>query len=88
MESGTNTIPLRKLYLLSNYYKYSIDYIIRLSKTNNFEYLSNNIKLNVIRNNLSLLRKKENSSQKEVANFLKTATSIYTLYELRNILTY
>lgn len=26
-ELGTNTIPLRKLYLLSNYYKYSIDYI-------------------------------------------------------------
>ncbi len=35
-ELGTNTIPLRKLFELSNYYKFSINYIIELSKTNNY----------------------------------------------------
>ena len=85
-ELGTNTIPLRKLYLLSNYYKYSIDYITGLSKINNFEYSSNNIKLEVIGNNLRLLRKKSNLTQKDVATFLGIATSTYTLYELGTIL--
>ena len=85
-ELGTNTIPLRKLYLLSNYYKYSIDYITELSKINNFEYSSNNIKLEVIGNNLRLLRKKSNLTQKDVATFLGIATSTYTLYELGTIL--
>lgn len=85
-ELGTNTIPLRKLYLLSIYYKCSIDYITGVSKTNNFKYLNNNIKLKVVGNNLRILRKNQNLSQKEVANFLKIATSTYTLYELGNIL--
>ena len=85
-ELGTNTIPLRKLYLLSIYYKYSIDYITGVSKTNNFKYLNNNIKLKAVGNNLRILRKNQNLSQKEVANFLKIATSTYTLYELGNIL--
>ena len=85
-ELGTNTIPLRKLYLLSNYYKYSIDYITGISKTNNFEYLSNCIKLEAVGNNLQILRKEQNLSQKEVAKFLKVATSTYTLYELGKIL--
>lgn len=79
-ELGTNTIPLRKLYLLSNYYKYSIDYITWLSKINNFEYSSNNINLEVIGNNLHFLRKKSNLTQKDVATFLGIATSTYTLY--------
>ncbi len=85
-ELGTNTIPLRKLYLLSIYYKYSIDYITGVSKTNDFKYLNNNIKLKVVGNNLRILRKNQNLSQKEVANFLKIATSTYTLYEFGNIL--
>lgn len=85
-ELGTNTISLRKLYLLSNYYKYSIDYITGISKTNNFEYLSNCIKLEAVGNNLQILRKEQNLSQKEVAKFLKVATSTYTLYELGKIL--
>lgn len=40
----------------------------------------------MVGNNLRILRKNQNLSQKEVANFLKIATSTYTLYELGNIL--
>lgn len=85
-ELGVDTIPLRKLYSLSNYYKYSIDYITELSKINNFEYSPNDISLKAVGNNLRLLRKKENLTQKKVASFLKIATSTYTLYELGAIL--
>lgn len=85
-ELGTDTIPLRKLYLLSNYYKYSIDYITGLSKVNNFEYFDDNIDINMVGNNLRILRKKANLTQKEVAVFLKISTSTYTLYELGKIL--
>lgn len=85
-ELGTNTIPLRKLYLLSNYYKYSIDYITGLSKINNFEYPVKNITIKVIGNNLRLLRKKVNLTQKEIAKILKISVSAYTQYELGIIL--
>ena len=85
-ELGTNTIPLRKLLLLSNYYKCSIDYITELSKINNFEFSVKNINIKVIGNNLHLLRKKANLTQKNVAIFLGIATSTYTLYELKRIL--
>lgn len=63
-ELETNIIPLRKLFLLSNYYKCSIDYITGLSKINNFEYPVKNITIKVIGNNLRLLRKKVNLTQK------------------------
>lgn len=85
-ELGTNTIPLRKLFLLSNYYKCSIDYITGLSRVNNFEYSDKDINFKVIGNNLRSLRKKADLTQKEVATFLKIATSTYTLYELGTIL--
>ena len=43
-ETGKDTIPLRKLFELSNYYKLSIDYITGLKKRNNYPLLvdSNN----------------------------------------------
>ncbi len=85
-ELGTNIIPLRKLFLLSNYYKCSIDYITGLSKINNFEYPVKNITIKVIGNNLRLLRKKVNLTQKEIAKILKISVSAYTQYELGIIL--
>lgn len=85
-ELGTNIIPLRKLFLLSNYYKCSIDYITGLSKINNFEYPVKNITIKVIGNNLHLLRKKINLTQKEIAKILKISVSAYTQYELGIIL--
>lgn len=85
-ELGTNTIPLRKLFELSNYYKFSINYIMELSKTNNYVFISNKINLKTIGSNLRYLRKKEELTQKEIAKVLKVSVSTYTLYELGNIL--
>lgn len=42
-ETGKDTIPLRKLFELSNYYKLSIDYITGLKKRNNYNFSSNKI---------------------------------------------
>ena len=55
-ETGKDTIPLRKLYELSNYYKISIDYITGLSKKNNYIYSGDSIDLNRVAKNLRKLR--------------------------------
>lgn len=85
-ELGTNTIPLRKLFELSNYYKISIDYITGLNKNNNYIYISNKINFKVVGKNLKELRKSFSLTQKDIANLLNISVSAYTLYELGKIL--
>lgn len=63
-ELGTNTVPLRKLFELNNYYKFSINYIMELSKTNNYVFISNKVNFKTIGSNLRYLRKKEELTQK------------------------
>lgn len=85
-ELGTNTIPLRKLFELSNYYKVSIDYITGLNKNNNYIYSSNKINFKIVGKNLKELRKSFRLTQKDIANLLNISVSAYTLYELGKIL--
>lgn len=85
-ELGTNTIPLRKLFELSNYYKVSIDYITGLNKNNNYIYSSDKINFKIVGKNLKELRKGLGLTQKDIANLLKISVSSYTLYELGKIL--
>ena len=85
-ELGTNTIPLRKLFELSNYYKVSIDYITGLNKNNNYIYSSDKINFKIVGKNLKELRKGLGFTQKDIANLLKISVSSYTLYELGKIL--
>lgn len=85
-ELGTNTIPLRKLFELSNYYKISIDYITGLNKNNNYIYSSDKINFKIVGKNLKELRKSFSLTQKDIANLLNISVSAYTLYELGKIL--
>lgn len=85
-ELGTNTIPLRKLFEISNYYKVSIDYITGLNKNNNYIYSSNKINFKIVGKNLKELRKSFRLTQKDIANLLNISVSAYTLYELGKIL--
>ena len=85
-ELGKNTIPLRKLFELSNYYKVSIDYITGLNKNNNYIYSSDKINFKIVGKNLKELRKSLGFTQKDIANLLKISVSSYTLYELGKIL--
>lgn len=83
---GTNTIPLRKLFELSNYYKVSVDYITGLNKNNNYIYSSDKINFKLVGKNLKELRKGLGLTQKNIANLLNISVSSYTLYELGKIL--
>lgn len=84
-ELGTNIITLRKLVMLSNFYKSSIDYIVGMTLCN--RYVSDiKIDLHTIGNNLKSIRINNKKTQKEIAIFLKISVSSYTLYELGKIL--
>ncbi len=80
-ETGKDTIPLRKLYELSNYYKISIDYITGLSKKNNYIYSGDSIDLNIVAKNLKKLRIDNNLKQRDIFNMLNIASSSYSVYE-------
>ena len=80
-ETSKDTIPLRKLYELSNYYKISIDYITGLSKKNNYIYSGDSIDLNRVAKNLKKLRIDNNLKQRDIFNMLNIASSSYSVYE-------
>lgn len=84
-ETGKNTIPLAKLLDFSNYFKYSIDYILGTSKNNNFT-TQLKIDLVTIGKNLKKIRKKFNLTQNDICKFLKIAKSTYSSYETGKIL--
>lgn len=85
-ETGKDTIPLRKLYELSNYYKISIDYITGLSKKNNYIYSGDSIDLNRVAKDLRKLRIDNNLKQRDIFNMLNIASSSYSVYETGQIL--
>lgn len=84
-ELGTDTITLRKLIILSNFYELSIDFIVGISTHNKYTSISK-IDLNILGNNLKTIRTNNKKAQKEMADFLKISVSSYTLYELGKIL--
>ena len=64
-ETGKDTIPLRRLHKLSDYYKISIDYMTGLaSKPTKYRVI--NLDAKVIGNNLRALRKSNNLTQKDI----------------------
>lgn len=83
-ENGKNTIPLKKLISLCNYYKVSLDFITGISQKNNYEKLS--IDLKVISTNLKKFRKEKSLKQKEIYKRLKISSSSYSSYETGKIL--
>lgn len=85
-ELGTNTIPLKKLILLCNYYKIDIDYILDITKKEKHIISNYCIKNEIIGKNLRKIRKNNNLTQKDIAKFLNISVSSYTLYELGKIL--
>lgn len=84
-EIGKDTIPLRKLFALSNYYKLSIDYITGLAEKNDYNYIQD-INPKVVGNNLKELRKKHNLKQRDIFTMLNITSSSYSVYETGKIL--
>lgn len=83
-ENGKNTIPLKHLIKLCNYYKCSIDYLTKLSNKNEWCFITTDS--NIIGNNIKQIRNKNNLRQKDIYNFLKISSSNYSAYETGKIL--
>ena len=84
-ETGKETIPLKHLNTLSNYYNVSIDYLVGLSKIKNYNY-ENYIKINELNKieigkRIKLFRNENELSLRELANILNTTSSTISAYE-------
>ena len=80
-EKGKETIPLKKLNIYSNYFNVSMDYILKL--TDNKEEKTKNIELDKrkVGNNIKNIRKKNNLTQRQLADVLNTTHSAIWAYE-------
>ena len=79
-ETGKETIPLRKLNVLCNYFNVSADYIIGLEKKTK---ATNKIEINSkeIGQRIRKIRIKNNVTQSELAILLNTSQSTISAYE-------
>lgn len=83
-ESGV-LIPIEKLYLFAQYFNYSIDYCLGLTKTRTPFNHKDKLNLVSLGNNLVRLRKSKNLSQRELATTLGVSHSAINKYEKGNI---
>lgn len=84
-ETGKDTIPLRRLNKLSDYYKVSIDYLTGLSNVTS-RYRVIDLDAKVVGKNLRILRKMHNLVQKDIFISLNTTSSTYSAYETGKVL--
>ena len=84
-ETGKDTIPLRRLNKLSDYYKISIDYMTGLSNVTS-SYSVIDLDAKVIGQNLKEFRKERNLVKKDIFLFLNTTSSTYSAYETGKVL--
>lgn len=84
-ETGKDTIPLKRLNKLSDYYHISIDYITGLFNVIT-SYRIINLDAKVVGENLKNLRKLNNLVQKDLFIFLNTTSSTYSAYETGKVL--
>jgi len=81
-ENAYDNIPLKKLIKFCNQFNYSVDFILKLTRTNNPN--SNDIKLDKIKigKKLKSLRTKLKLSQQEIADKIGISRSAYSHYEI------
>lgn len=78
-ENNHDTMPLTKLVRFSNMYKYSLDYIVGLSRTNNYKKVKLDRKK--IASNLKDIRTKLNLTQQQIADECMISQTAYSNYE-------
>ncbi len=84
-ETGKDTIPLKRLNKLCDYYKVSIDYATGLTNDSTC-YKVIDIDAKTVGKNLKKLRKKHNLVQKDIFIPLNTTSSTYSAYETGKVL--
>lgn len=80
-ESGRDIIPLRHLIRFSNLYGYSIDYLLKLSKSNTKYRKIDKINKEYIGKRLKDIRKKLNFTQSKIAKECMISQTTYSNYE-------
>lgn len=80
-EIERDTIPINHLNNLCNYFDVSIDYIMGLSKTKQYENSLPNIDITKEKERLKILRQENKLTQIEIAKILNTSRSTWTGYE-------
>lgn len=80
-EIERDTIPIKHLNNLCNYFNISIDYALGLSKQKQYKNSVPNIDINLQKERLKELRKKNKLTQNEIAKILNTSRSTWTGYE-------
>lgn len=80
-ERQINDMPLSKLNKLSCEWKYSIDYLLGLTKENKYNNVFKEINRTVTGQRLKNFRKHFKLTQVELANFLNTTQSTISAYE-------
>ena len=80
-ETEYTTIPIKHLNKLCNFFKVSLDYIFDFTNAKNYE--SSNREINRLESGkrLKTLRKENNLSQMQLADFLNTSFSNISAYE-------
>lgn len=85
-EIGRDTIPLKHLNTLCNYFNISIDYALGLTETKRYKNERDTIDMELVGKRLKSLRKEHNLTQVEIAKVLNTSRSTWTGYEGKKFL--
>lgn len=80
-EKNKQTIPIKHLNTLCNYFDFSIDYAFGFTNIQNYKESRKSINRDLMRNRLKELRKRENLTQKQLAASLNVAPSTISDYE-------
>lgn len=82
-ENGTKIIPLKHLNTLCNYYKVSMDYVLNLSKSNNYKNINELKELNKkeIGAKIKMIREENSLTLRTLADELSTTSSTISAYE-------
>lgn len=85
-EIGRDTIPLKHLNTLCNYFNISIDYALGLTDIKRYKNERDNIDMELVSKRLKTLRKEHNLTQVEISKILNTSRSAWTGYESKRFL--
>lgn len=80
-ELGSHIIPLNKLCEFADYFNYSIDYVLGLTKTKSTKILYKGLDLEILGNNIKKLRIKNGLSQEQLANTIGVTQTCIFRYE-------
>ncbi len=80
-ENDYNTIPLKHLMTLSNYFNVSLDYMFCFTDVVQYERIKKDVNQNSVGIRLKEFRKENKITQEKLANYLKTSRSVIADYE-------